>query len=347
MTSNLRKLPNYTQLDLFHADFNDIAMRALQEVMERPFFALTNNKPRFEPIVYKTRSAEVTISGGKPHGIATIFDHDILMWIISQIVEARDDGQPTSPQMDFTPYKCLQGIYRRTGGHEYQLLTKALHRLANTYVTTSIRKEDQIPLKRSERRRLEEGFHWIEGIGIQYVERNGKEAPEGMTVVIPNWLYRGALKHGNILTIDERYFLMRSGLERVLYMIARKHVGRQDQWQFTIRELYEKTGSEMPYRDFAKKIRKIVARDPLPEYSMTIYRGQHDDEIVIFSNRRKLALEDPRHESPRLDKRIQRLRVGLIPDDADEARQKLYARRGIDLKKNAEKVIAEHDVDNS
>lgn len=344
---SLRKLPNFTQLDLFHADFNDIAIRSLREVMERPFFALTNNKPRFTPIRYKTSSAEVVISGGAPYGIATIFDHDILMWLISQIVEARDDGKPTSPQIDFTPYSCLQGIYRRTSGHYYQLLAKALHRLANTYVTTTIRKEDQIPLKRSDRRRLEQGFHWIEGIGIQYVERNGKEVPEGVTVVLPNWLYRGALKHGNILTIDERYFLMRSGLERVLYMIARKHVGYQQQWTFTMRELYKKTGSEMPYRDFAKKIRKIVARDLLPEYCMDLYRGQHDDEAVIFSNRRKLALENPRYESPRLDRRIQRLRVGLLPDDADEARQKLYARRGIDLKKNAIKFLAEHDVDNS
>ena len=39
--SSLRKLPNYTQLDLFYADFSDIAIRALQDVMERPFFFLS------------------------------------------------------------------------------------------------------------------------------------------------------------------------------------------------------------------------------------------------------------------------------------------------------------------
>ncbi len=94
MNTSLRKLPNYMQLDLFYADFSDIAIRALQDVMERPFFAL-DTKPRFEPIMYKTKGAEVTISGGKPHGIATIFDHDILMWIISQIVEEIDKGEPT------------------------------------------------------------------------------------------------------------------------------------------------------------------------------------------------------------------------------------------------------------
>ena len=68
--------------------------------------------------------------------------------------------------------------------------------------------------------------------------------------------------------------------------------------------------------------------------------------MVVFWNRSKLDFKDPRYESPRLDKRIQRLRIGLLPFDTDEDRQKLYARRGIDLKKSAEKVIAEHDVDN-
>ena len=80
---------------------------------------------------------------------------------------------------------------------------------------------------------------------------------------------------------------------------------------------------------------------------MDIYRGQHDDEVVIFSNRCKLAFDDPRYESPRLDKRTQRLRIGLLPDEADEARKKLYARRGIDLQENAVNFLAEHDVDNS
>ena len=80
---------------------------------------------------------------------------------------------------------------------------------------------------------------------------------------------------------------------------------------------------------------------------MEKYHGQHDDEVVTFWKRSKLDFKDPRYESPRLDQRTQRLRIGLLPDSADEARQKLYSRRGIDLKKNADKVIVELDADNS
>lgn len=313
--SNLRKLPDYTQLDLFKADYNDIAVRALREVMERPFFALTNNRPRFEPIIYRTSSAEVIISGGKPDGIATVFDHDILMWLISQIVEAKDRGKPTSPQIDFTPYDCLRGIYRRTGGREYQLLAKSIRRLSNTHIRTNIRQKDQIPLSKREQHRLEVGFHWLEGYGINYVKRRDKEIMSGITVVIPNWLYQGALKHGNVLTIDERYFAMTSGLERVLYMIARKHVGNQrDGWAVSMQRLYEKTGSDSPFKDFASRIRKIAERDPLPEYTMSLFKGQYADEVAHFYKRSYLDFKDYRYEGERMSRSKKALSLQETPD---------------------------------
>lgn len=315
MNTSLRKLPDYTQLDLFQADYNDIAMRALQEVMERPFFALTNNRPRFKPIRYQTKDAEIIISGGEPHGIATIFDHDILMWLVSHIVQAKDDGKPHSPQIDFKPFDCLHGIYRQLGGRQYKLLTNALRRLSNTHIVTDIRKKDQIPLSKSEQHRLEVGFHWIESYGINYVKHGNKEKMKGITAVIPNWLYQGALKHGNVLTIDERYFALRSGLERVLYMIVRKHCGSQEEgFPISMKRLYEKTGSDSPFKDFASRVRKIVERDPLPEYTMSIYKGKHGDEIVYFYKRSYLDFADYRYEGERMSKGKKAISLQQTPD---------------------------------
>jgi len=316
MNSSLRKLPDYTQLDLFHADFDNIAMRALREVMERPFFALSN-KPRSKPIIYKTSGAEVTISGGEPYGIATIYDHDILMWLVSQIVEAKDRGEETSPQLYFTPYDCLRGIQRRTGGSEYQLLAKSIQRLANTHIMTDIRKKDQIPLSLKERERLKIGFHWLESYGIQSIEKRGRETPQGITVVVPRWLYNGAVKHNRILTIDDRYFRLKGGLERVLYLIARKHCGNQKEgFVISMEKLYQKTGSESLLKVFASRIRKIAKEAPLPEYAMTVYKGKYGGENVQFFKRSYLAYEDKRYEPPRVSKGKEQLRLDL--DWADE-----------------------------
>ena len=47
------------------------------------------------------------MEGTQEHGIATIWDADILIWAASQIVEARDAGIPTSRLMQVRPYEIL------------------------------------------------------------------------------------------------------------------------------------------------------------------------------------------------------------------------------------------------
>jgi len=306
MNSNLRKLPDFTQLDLFAADFTDIATRMLQDVMWRPFFALSN-KPRFEPIVYSSENVEIMIVGSKPFGIATVFDADILMWLISQVVEAKDKGEVPSPQVDFKPYDCLRGIRRDTGGRQYKLLMNALRRLHSTTVVTSIRKRDQTSLSKADTHILEAGFHWVEAYGVHRKEHNGKETIDGITAVLPNWIYRAVTNQKNVLTFDEDYLLLKSGLDRAFYMIARKHVGRQKYYSLTMEQLHEKTGSEMIFSHFCREARKRLQLNGLPEYFMmlspkgcsTLSLGNNtklqphhtDPEVITFWNQKHLSRE--------------------------------------------------------
>ena len=92
----------------------------------------------------------------------------------------------------------------------------------------------------------------------------------GMTMTLPDWLFDGILMKGGVLTIHEDYFLLTGGIERWLYRVARKHAGQQERgWQFTMRQLYEKSGSASRFSDFAIDVRKVVESNELPEY--------HDD----------------------------------------------------------------------
>ena len=79
------------------------------------------------------------MEGTQEHGIATIWDADILIWAASQIVEARDAGIPTSRLMQVRPYEILRFIGRGTSLRDYQRLKAALDRLQSTTVATSIR----------------------------------------------------------------------------------------------------------------------------------------------------------------------------------------------------------------
>ena len=91
------------QLDLFRALPGDgMAPRDAQDLMAYPFFSLAKSR-RTAPIDFRSGGVTVRVEGTQEHGIATIWDADILIWAASQIVEARDAGLRTSRLMAATP----------------------------------------------------------------------------------------------------------------------------------------------------------------------------------------------------------------------------------------------------
>ena len=79
------------QLDLFRALPGDLAPRDAQDLMAYPFFSLAKSK-RLAPIDFKAGSVKIRVEAVAEHGMATIWDADVLIWAASQIVEARDLG---------------------------------------------------------------------------------------------------------------------------------------------------------------------------------------------------------------------------------------------------------------
>jgi plasmid replication initiation protein len=283
------------QLDFFSACYADIPIRDQRDTMERPFFSLAK-KPRKTPIQYEVGGTTVKVYPVKEFGIATIWDADILIWTATQITEARDRGAETGPQLRFHPHNLLKGIRRNTGGDQYKKLQDGLRRLASTYVETNIR------VPKGSRKKLT-GFHWIEHWD-SYEDEDGK--PLGMSITLPKWLYDGIIEDGLVLSIHEDYFLLTGGVERWLYRVARKHAGSQETgWQFTMRQLYEKSGSASRFSDFALDVRKIVKTNNLPEYALDLLRNGEGEEIVYMIRRSRLAIDDPRYELPRGSRRRQ------------------------------------------
>ena len=126
------------QLDLFRALPGDMAPRDAQDLMAYPFFSLAKSR-RTAPIDFRSGGVTVRVEGTQEHGIATIWDADILIWAASQIVEARDAGIRPSRRMQATPYEILRFIGRGTSLRDYQRLKAALDRLQSTTIATSIR----------------------------------------------------------------------------------------------------------------------------------------------------------------------------------------------------------------
>lgn len=258
------------QLELFRPCGGDIAARDAQDLMAWPFFSLAKSR-RVKPIDFRLGDISIRVEATAEHGMATIWDADILIWAASQIVQARDNGLQTSRFMFATPYEILSFIGRSDSGLNYDRLKAALDRLQSTTVVTSIRQS-------SERRRHR--FSWI----AEWKEQlDAAGRPLGIELILADWFYAGVIDDALILTIDPAYFDLTGGLERWLYRLVRKHGGSQTWgWSFDLEHLYLKSGSLSPLRRFRFELRTIVERQPLPGYHLALAEDPEGRQRLTF-----------------------------------------------------------------
>lgn len=274
----MRRSVEDRQLELFRARPGNMPPRDAQDLMSWPFFSLAKT-PRVRPIDFQMGDVTILVEATHKHGMATIWDADVLIWAASQIVDARDRGLRTSRLMAATPYEILAFIGRGDSAQNYERLKAGLDRLQSTTVATSIRQP-------TERRRHR--FSWIN----EWKERaDGAGRPRGIELILPDWFYAGVIEDALVLTIDREYFALTGGLERWLYRLVRKHGGRQRHgWIFDFRHLHLKSGSLSPYKRFAFELRDIVRRQSLPGYRLACIAGAGNAPCLRFQ---PVALEPP------------------------------------------------------
>ena len=154
-----------------------------------------SGKPRHVALTDEGRTFFEQLAGGKAgtarlneiairveavaeHGMATIWDADVLTWAASQIVEARDAGLRTSRLMVTTPREILTFTRRGTGARDYHRLKAALDQLQSTTVATS--------LPQTTERRMHR-FSWIN----EWSERADAHGnADGIDLIMPDWFWR-------------------------------------------------------------------------------------------------------------------------------------------------------------
>jgi plasmid replication initiation protein len=259
------------QLELFRALPGELTPRDAQDLMAYPFFSLAKTH-RVTPIDYRMNNFAIRVEAVPEHGMATIWDADVLIWAASQLVQARDAGLRTSRLMAATPYEILTFVGRGVSGRDYRRLKAALDRLQSTTVATSLRQTSEQRMHR---------FSWIN----EWTERaDAHGRADGIDLIVPDWFYRAVLDDALVLTIDRGYFALTGGLERWLYRIVRKHAGRQRTgWRFDFRHLYVKSASLSPFKRFAFELRDLARRQPLPGYRLAIQRDRAGREVLAFA----------------------------------------------------------------
>lgn len=255
------------EVDFFVCDFFGVAPKHDLASMEHPLFSLST-RPDLRILTYRHNAAEITVTPSV-RGRATIFDADILIFCISQLMAALNAGQPTSRVLTLTAHDLLLATGRETSGDGYQRLREAFERLAGTRITTNIATGDV---------EVTSGFGLIEAWEIVRHTRAGRMV--SVSVTLSDWLYRAVLSK-SVLTLSRSYFSLRKPLERRLYEIARKHVGRQPEWRISLETLLKKSGSTSPRRVFRAMLREIIRADGLPDYRIEEEPG----DILAFRPR--------------------------------------------------------------
>lgn len=76
-------------------------------------------------------------------GLATIYDKDILIYAISQLITKLKKGDAVGPRLRITSYDLLVFTNRGTAGKDYEALCETIDRLAGTRITTNIKTGDE------------------------------------------------------------------------------------------------------------------------------------------------------------------------------------------------------------
>ncbi len=259
----------HPQKDFFILDISDVVPKDDMASMEHPLFSLAT-KPDMRHLEYRGGDNRLKIvpSGA---GLPTIFDKDILIFCVSQLMHRKNRGEKIGKRVRFSARELMITTNRKTGGVEYQRLEQAFQRLMGTTFQTDI----QTGNKRETR-----FFSLLESGSGFVMKEEGKWRLDYCEVILSDWVMR-AIEGDEVVTISNDYFRLRRPLERRLYEIGRKHCGSQPKWQIGLAKLQEKTGSNAPLKKFRLNIRQIIEDDHTPFYRMELTA----DDLLIFRPR--------------------------------------------------------------
>jgi plasmid replication initiation protein len=280
--------PEPEQGELFLCEIANWPVKDDVASMEFPLFSLAKQKDT-QTREYRRGNKVVRIIPSSV-GAATVFDKDLLLYIASQIVEARNQSRPVSRNVQIDSIDFLLGTDRGDGGGAFERIIDMLRRLRGTTIETNIPTGfDKVTQT--------EGFSMIDHfkvlssktrVMINTDKKTGKqeqvevEKVLSFSVTVSEWLYNGLLNF-EVLTLDRGYFKLSRSIDRRLYEIARKHCGDQPMWKINIDLLAEKIGTTRERFKVRDELRQTIVADELPQYKIALDPKTSPDDVVFYT----------------------------------------------------------------
>lgn len=237
------------------ANIPGVSLKSDLNTIEAPIFSLQKNidKDQFR---WTKGELEVVVTPNK-YGRATIWDKDIILYLLGQVAATINRGLIPSRTIRTSQRDILLASKRNDGGGSYKLLKAALRRLRNTSIETNMMVGE---FREREEFSLIQGWKTIrcqDGNKTTYIE-----------ITLSEWLYQSALSI-DLLTYDQEYFGITKALERRLYEIFRRHLGKSSAWKIGEQKLFHKVGGRGNIRRFRSDLKSL-------EGKITGYRFNYD-----------------------------------------------------------------------
>jgi len=274
-TPNPALLPErHPQHDLFICDVADAVLKDVMPQMEHPFYSLSK-KPETAIRRYEHNGQWLQVTPSVK-GLATIYDKDVLIYCISQIMAKIKAGEPVSKRVQINSRDLLVFSNRGTAGKDYEALQEAIERIRGTTISTNIRTgtEEQT-----------DTFGLIDASSIR--RKHGLDGRLlSCEITLSDWVFN-AIRHNEVLTLHRDYFRLRKPIERRIYELARKHCGQQETWKASVELLLKKSGSKSTDKEFRRAVRELAETNHLPDYSVAF---DAEADMVTFYNRGTMKL---------------------------------------------------------
>ena len=291
--SSMRKPPEGdAQSDFFVPLLYDVATKDSRSIMDVAVFRLSKKDKRAnETIRYTRPDGYVEVVSGDA-GMASVWDYDIVLMAISHLTDAMNlyrQGRGEKPSRIFRPHvsEILKFCRRSDGGRQYEEIEGALKRLSTTFV--EVVTTTQAKGKRA--LRTAKGVGLINGYETVSYADNGRLT--SVSIEVPQWLYNEVVevKSPAVLTVHPEYFLIEPGIGRFLYRLARRAAGKaRARWTFKL--IYERSGSVGTFKEFCRILRKLIASNDLPEYTLAEVAGK-SGPLLVMTHRDALPDELP------------------------------------------------------
>lgn len=278
-TGVFRKPPaNDNQPDFFVPTIQDVPIKDGLDLMDIAVFRLAKSQTRKGDIIrHELPGVTITVAGGA-HGMATIMDYDIVLMMVSHLAEQTRlyrHGRAPKPCKAFRPSSVEIFKFCRVsrGGCSYDMLAEALRRLQGTFIEIA----QNTGAKKSRRTGY---FPLIAGADVISKTDTGRIGT--VEIIIPDWMYDAVTMHTNpeVLTVDPDYFLLKKGLARFVYRLARKAAGKNEA-TYSFASVHTRSGSTRPLNKFTHDLRALIADNALPGYELHEVSGIEGPQLCM------------------------------------------------------------------